>query len=222
MLKKTLKSKRGGKVYVAFIDYKKALDTVDHEKSWETLQKLKTSAKMVNVLKFMHLSMHVYNGMLEILSSLNVLLGWNRTAYLARWKNLPILLLFADDVVLVSSTQPGLQSQMSNLQKASEFWGLTVTVNLDETKIMNLPKGGHIASGEKWFHNGCKLEIVNSYKYLGYTLTTKLSTNSSREEYASKAKGKLLDPKKTKRSLWSLDTNECFPNLLMLRLSGCC
>ena len=27
-------------------------------------------------------------------------------------KNLPILLLFADDVVLVSSTQPGLQSQM--------------------------------------------------------------------------------------------------------------
>ena len=85
MLKKTLKSKRGGKVYVAFIDYKKALDTVDHEKSWETLQKLKTSAKMVNVLKFMHLSIHVYNGVLGILSSLTVLLGWSRTAYLARW-----------------------------------------------------------------------------------------------------------------------------------------
>ena len=75
MLKKTLKSKRGGKVYVVFIDYKKAFDTGDHEKSWETLQKLKTSPKMVNVLKFIHLSMHVYNGMLEILSSLNVLLG---------------------------------------------------------------------------------------------------------------------------------------------------
>ena len=42
MVKKKLNNKRGGKVYVAFIDYKKAFDTVDREKLWETLQKLKT------------------------------------------------------------------------------------------------------------------------------------------------------------------------------------
>ena len=112
---------------------------------------------MVNVLKFMHLSMHVYNGVLDILSSLNVLLGWSRGAYLARWffshlisevadfvwengrhgiqllpglektnkKTDPILLpMFADNVVLVSPTPPGLQSQMSNLQKDTEhsYW----------------------------------------------------------------------------------------------------
>ena len=56
MVKKKLNNKRGGKVYVAFIDYKKAFDTVDREKLWETLQKLKTSSKMVNMLKSMYSS----------------------------------------------------------------------------------------------------------------------------------------------------------------------
>ena len=41
MVKRTLNSRRGGKVYVAFIDYKNAFDTVDREKLWETREKLK-------------------------------------------------------------------------------------------------------------------------------------------------------------------------------------
>ena len=56
MVKRTLNSRRGGKVYIAFIDYKKALDTVDRETLWETLEKLKTSSKMVNMLKSMYSS----------------------------------------------------------------------------------------------------------------------------------------------------------------------
>ena len=71
-------------------------------------------------------------------------------------------------------------------------------------------KGGHIAAGEKWFYNGSEIETVKSYRYLGYTLTTKLSTNSSSEEYAYKAKGKILDLTKTMWSLGSLDTTVFF------------
>ena len=59
------------------------------------------------------------------------------------------LLLFADDIVLVSSTPSGLQNQINNLEKASNSVGLTV--NLDKTKVMIFRKGGHITSGEKWF-----------------------------------------------------------------------
>jgi len=58
-----------------------------------------------------------------------------------------LLLLFADNVVLVSSTPAGLQNQISNLQKASDSLGLTV--NLDKTKVMIFRKGGLITSGEK-------------------------------------------------------------------------
>ena len=50
MVKNKLESRRDGKIYVAFIDYKKAFDTVDLDKLWETLEKLKTLSKMVTVL----------------------------------------------------------------------------------------------------------------------------------------------------------------------------
>ena len=52
MVKKKLESRNGGKVYIAFTDYKKAFDTVD--KLWETFEKLKTSSKMVSILKAMY------------------------------------------------------------------------------------------------------------------------------------------------------------------------
>ena len=55
-MKRKLNNKRGGKVYVAFIDYKKAFERIGREKLWETLQKLKTSSRMVNMLKSMYSS----------------------------------------------------------------------------------------------------------------------------------------------------------------------
>ena len=59
------------------------------------------------------------------------------------------LLLFADDIVLVSSTPSSLQNQINNLEKASNSLGLTV--NLDKTKVMIFRKGGHIGAGEKFY-----------------------------------------------------------------------
>ena len=56
MVKSRLTSRRGRAVYVAFVDYKKAFDTVDREKLWETLEKLKTSSKMINMIKAIYSS----------------------------------------------------------------------------------------------------------------------------------------------------------------------
>ena len=52
---------------------------------------------------------------------------------------------------------------------------------------------GHTAATEKWFYNHTEIEIVNLYKYLGYTLTTKLASHVAGREYSNKAKGKILD-----------------------------
>ena len=60
MVKSKLDSRRGGKVYVAFIDYKTAFDTVDRDKLWETLEKIKTSPIMVNILKATYFSFKSY------------------------------------------------------------------------------------------------------------------------------------------------------------------
>ena len=90
-------------------------------------------------------------------------------------------LLFADDIVLVSSTPSGLQNQINSLEKASKSFGLTV--NLNKTKVTFSRKGGHIAAGEKWFLYVKEIKIVNRYKYLGYTLTTKLSNVCACEDF---------------------------------------
>ena len=189
MITKKLNSKRGGKVYVALVDYKKAFDTVNREALWDVLQKLKTSSKMIRILKAMYNSVmscvrwganlsqffECPQGVKQgcLLSPLIFSLLISEVAEYVR-KNgkhgiqlLPsleeiFLLLFADDIVLVSSTPSGLQNQINNLEKASNSLGLTV--NLDKTKVMIFRKGGHIGAGEKWFFNGNEMEIVNSYK----------------------------------------------------------
>ena len=97
---------------------------------------------------------------------------------------------------------------MNSLEKASKSLGLTV--NLDKTKVTVFRKGGHIAAGEKWFLYGKELEIVNRYKYLGYTLTAKLSSVCACKDFASKAKGKILDLMRTMWSLGSFDTTVFF------------
>ena len=47
---------------------------------------------------------------------------------------------------------------------------------------------------------------MNSYKYVGYTLTTKVSNDCACADCASRAKGKVLDLMKTMWSLGSLNT----------------
>ena len=234
MVKSKLDSRRVGKVYVAFIDYKKAFDTVDRDKLWETLEKIKTSSKTVNILKAMYFSIQscvrwganisdffvcpqgVKQGC--PLSPLIFSLLISEVADFVRRSGkhgiqlLPshdeiISLLFADGIVLVSSTPSGLQNQINSLEKASKSLGLTV--NLDKTKMF-FRKGGHIAAGQKWFLYGKELEIVNRYKYLGYTLTTKLSSVCACEDFASKAKGNILDLMRTMWSLGSFDTTVFF------------
>ena len=81
------------------------------------------------------------------------------------------------------------------MEKASKSLGLTV--NFDKTKVMIFRKGGLIAACDKWFLGHRELEVVNSYKYLGFTLTTTLSFNNVFDEYGRKAKGKTLDVMKT-------------------------
>ena len=59
------------------------------------------------------------------------------------------LLLFADDVILLSNTIIGLQNQLDSLKREADR--LYLTVNLEKTNIMVFRMGGHLAAREKWF-----------------------------------------------------------------------
>ena len=81
------------------------------------------------------------------------------------------ILLFADDVALLSTTPTGLQNQLDCLKTCCQE--MKMEVNKDKTKIMVFRKGGFLAKHEKWFYNDTRLEVVNNYCYLGFNFTTK-------------------------------------------------
>ena len=54
MITNKLNSKRGGKVYVAFVNYKKAFDTVNREALWDILKKKKKKKKNTNLYQNDH------------------------------------------------------------------------------------------------------------------------------------------------------------------------
>ena len=76
-----------------------------------------------------------------------------------------LIVLFADDVVLLSYTVVGLQQQLNILRDTAKKLGLVV--NLQKSNVVVFRNDGHIAAREKWFYDGMKLEIVSQYKYLG-------------------------------------------------------
>ena len=226
---------RGGKVYACFVDYRKAFDTVDRNKVWEKLEKLNTSSKLLAMLQAIYSSVQAcvrWNGKLSgsfscpfglkqgcLLSPLifSLLIGdvadHVRENGLHGFQLLPggqeiFSLLFADDIVLLSSTPHGLQRQINSLETSSKTIGLQV--NLEKTKVMVFRKGGFLGRREKWSLSGQPIEVVSSYRYLGYLLTTQLSENSACEEFESKSKGKILDILKTMWCLGSMNTHIFF------------
>jgi len=228
MIKNSFNHKPKRKLYVAFVDYKKAFDSVDREKLWSVLQKLKTSSKMIRMLQGIYKSVQscvkwgsetselfdcpsgvkqgcmlsplIFSLLITEVADCVTENGKHGFQFLPNLKEI-FLLLFADDICLISSTPLGLQNQIKNLEAASSSLGLTV--NLKKTKVMIFRKGGKRARTEHWFYKGDEIEVVNSYKYLGFTLTTQLSYNIALSEFAGRAKGKVVELLKT---MWNLGT----------------
>lgn len=77
-----------------------------------------------------------------------------------------LLILFADDMVLLSETKKGLQKGLDKLYDYCNDWGLSV--NVEKTKCLVFKNGGKINKTEKWYYNGEIIETVDSFKYLGF------------------------------------------------------
>ena len=101
------------------------------------------------------------------------------------------ILLFADDITLISSTPYGLQHQLNVLRESCV--SLKLEVNIDKTKIMVFRKGGFLGKKEQWSYNGVKLEVVNEYCYLGFKFTTMISHNLGTNHLVLKGKRAVFD-----------------------------
>ena len=81
-----------------------------------------------------------------------------------------LTLFYADDTILMSETETGLQQALNELLTYCNEWKLAV--NEDKTKILcilNESKPENL--DQKFFYDGKELEIVNSFNYLGVKRT---------------------------------------------------
>ena len=84
----------------------------------------------------------------------------------------------------MSLTPGGLQNQLNNLKAEADR--LKLGVNLAKNSIIVFRKAGHLSRHERWTYGDVELEVVNSYKYLGISLTTKLSTTQAIADFIRK------------------------------------
>lgn len=206
-------NRKGQKLYVAFVDFRKAFDSVNHQKLLDVLRSEGIKGKFLSSLRSMYdsliscvringeyteffdcpqgvrqgcvLSPSLFSLFINQLANQISEAGRHGIQLLPGLMEL-FLLLFADDVALLSTTIFGLQNQLNSLKLCCE--SLKLNVNKDKTKVMVFRKGGYLSKSEKWYFDGSELEIVNKYCYLGYTFTTMLSLKQGTDHLVTKGK----------------------------------
>jgi hypothetical protein len=73
--------------------------------------------------------------------------------------------MFADDIVLLSENALGLQNVLNNFHSYCRRWKLTININ--KTKFIIFNEGGHHISKHNFSQGNLKVEIIQSYCYLG-------------------------------------------------------
>ena len=198
-----------GPLYVCFVDFKKAFDSVDHKL---LLQQLVTYGIRGNFLKVISSLYDKVKSCVRGNDSLTDIFPCNRgvrqgcllspvlfALYLndlnryiqassqgVMLNDIPVhSLLYADDLVLIARDREDLQSQLNALDKFSK--SPKMEVNMDKTKVMLIQKQKSRAKSKNnktWMVGDKAIKECVSYKYLGVTL----KSNGSFSEHIDKIK----------------------------------
>ena len=205
------------KLYVAFIDFEKAFDSINRSILWTILLRNGIKGKLYRCIKSMYKNVKVkvrsgakltdyinctfgvkqgdvcspvlFSLFINELAAKVIINGRHGGVFTADYFELFILLL-ADDVVLLSETVVGLQTQINNLQHAAT--SLQLKVNMNKSNIIVFRNGGYLGAREHWFFEGKIMPVVNIYKYLGIYFSTRLSFVAACRDLASRGKKALL------------------------------
>ena len=186
--------KGNGYMYGCFVDFRKAFDTIPRHLLFQKLISHNVTGKFYDSIKNMYThdlacislgdkitqSFRINQGVKQgcILSPLlfNIFLsdlpdqlnnGDARPVRISETESLNSL-IWADDLLILSETENGLNTMLKNLTSYTEQ--NLMHVNLDKTKCMIFNKTGRLI--KRTFLLGNKrLEIVKEYKYLGFLVT---------------------------------------------------
>ena len=195
-------------IFACFVDLKKAFDTVIHAGIKLRLMEIGCGSLFYNIIKNMYAvsksSIKIDNNLTDFIpTNLGVKQGDNLSPNLFKIfinefpnyleKSLdPVYLdkkaihclMYADDIILLSTSAAGLQEKLNLLDKFCQDWCLSV--NTQKTKILIFNKSGKLVNTMFKLDNTV-LECVNKYKYLGVTFCASGSFTHAQEELYKKA-----------------------------------
>ena len=201
----------GKKLFACFFDLRKAFDTVPRLRLFYTiLKEYKVGGNYLKVLQEIYTNNHVYVktseglcqpfsttvGVLqgEVMSPLLFNIFVNKISDIFDQSCDPVqinntdqsFLLWADDLVVFSQSAEGLQSA---IDKVSAFYAsLGLQINKTKTKIIIFNKSGKVLKDYSFFLADARLEIADSYQYLGVRLRPSGSLTLAAAELCSKAR----------------------------------
>ena len=176
------------KLYVAFIDFRKAYDKINRDLLLLKLQKMGVKGKLYENIKSIYANVSylikVNGGYLKPMSStrglkqggvlspclFNLFIDdidqiFDDSCDRIKLFNSPLShLLYADDLILMSSSKIGLQECLNRLGKFCDTWQLELNTKKSQVVIFN--SAGKLVS-DKLLYKNQKLENVKSYCYLG-------------------------------------------------------
>lgn len=199
---------KGKKLFACFIDFKKAYDKVIHSGIKYKMLQLGIGGQFYKIVKDMYLNSETSIRVNQYLtSSFNIELGVRQGDNLSpnlfkifvndlpnyftersddiELDGTPIhCLMYADDLVLFSSTASGLQSKLSEVDTYCQDWCLQVNTN--KSKILIFNKAGRLLK-EKFILGKNELECVKTYKYLGLSFSASGIFSQARDELYKKS-----------------------------------
>ena len=201
------------RLYVAFIDFQKAYDSINRSLLFRKLQEWQIGGLFYENIKAMYLSVNylvkVKGGVLDPLSSqrgliqggilspclFNIYIDDIKDIFDDSCDPVNILgpkishLLYADDLLLISKTEAGLNKCLNNLFQFCKKW--EINLNIKKTKIIVFNEGGKIIRGEYRFGTQL-LEITNQYCYLGIEIKASGSFAAAKEALTEKSRKAMM------------------------------
>ena len=202
-------------LYVNFIDYEKAFDSIHRDSLWQILRAYGIPQRIINIIKCFYsnftccigqgdLSFEVKTGVRQgcVMSSMlfNIAIDWVLCRTMEdqrrgiRWTPFTILedLDFADDLALLSHTRQHIQEKTDRLSMFSNQVGLRISLKNTEAMCVNVP------SPKKIRVRGQDIPYTNKFTYLGSVLCQDGGTSVDIQSRLNKARNAFM----SLRSVW--------------------
>ena len=187
LINKALNSSQ--RLYVCFVDFKKAFDMVNRQSLFHILYRYGIEGPFLNIIINMYMdvrfSVKLEGGITESFSSssgvkqgcilspslfslyINDMCKYFDTSCdaVTLGHNPISCLMYAADLVMISKSMSGLQSCINKLAQFCEVRDLTI--NTDKTKVIVFNKAGRHLKSCMFQYNDQHIEVIREYKYFG-------------------------------------------------------